>query len=168
MSIRRLSKDANIDRSQHNQIELRRDCKTAKDCQGIKKIAPKYWEIHKLQVNVPNCPRIGLLSQSVRDQSATHPKPCNAGTIFCDPEDCGGIADSRRSHRNPVATRPTGLGSPPDCNRMPSVDPELALFCNPPQIAAQLTQNLRATILIAINTIKLDCTEVAKLQRIAI
>ena len=59
-------------------------------------------------------------------------------------------------------------GSPPDCNRMTSFDPELAIFFNPPQIEAQSTQNLRTPIPIAINTIKLDCTKVAKLQNIAI
>ena len=38
-----------------------------KDCQGIRRIASKSWEIHKLQENVPDCPRIGILSQSVRE-----------------------------------------------------------------------------------------------------
>ena len=82
----------------------------------------------------------------------------NAGTIFCNLDDWGGIADSRQSHHNPVSTRP----------RVASVDPELAIFFNPPQIAAQSTQNLRTPILIAINTIKLDRNEAAKLQNIAI
>ena len=40
----------------------------------------------------PIAPRLGLPSQSVRDQRATHPKPCNAGTMFCNPGNCGGIA----------------------------------------------------------------------------
>ena len=111
-----------------------------------------------MQTNVLNCPRIGLLSQSVRDQSAIHPEPGNAGTIFRSHLDCGGISDSRQSLRNPVSTRPAVDGLPPDCNRMLSVDPELPLIRNPRQIAAQSTQ---------IDTIKLDCTSVAKLQRIA-
>ena len=106
VSIRRLCQDGNSDRNRHNQIELQQDCKTAKDCQWIKGIAQNSWEIHKLQAIVPNCPRTGLPSQSVSDQSATHPKPCNARTIFCNPDDCGGSADSRQSHHNPVSTRP--------------------------------------------------------------
>ena len=67
----RLCQDANSDHNRHNQIELQRDFKTTKDRQGIQRIAPK---IHKLQANIPNCPRIGLTSRSVEDQSAIHPK----------------------------------------------------------------------------------------------
>ena len=59
------------DHNRHNQIELQRDFKTTKDRQGIQRIAPK---IHKLQADIPNCPRIGLISRSVEDQSAIHPK----------------------------------------------------------------------------------------------
>ena len=36
---------------------------------GDRRIAPKSWEIPKLQENISNRPRIGILSQSVRDPS---------------------------------------------------------------------------------------------------
>ena len=36
----------------YNPIELQRDCKTVKDCQGIKIIATKSWEIYKLHANL--------------------------------------------------------------------------------------------------------------------
>ena len=46
VSIRRLCQDGNSDRNRHNQIELQQDCKTAKDCQRIERIAPKSRTIH--------------------------------------------------------------------------------------------------------------------------
>ena len=38
--------DGNPDHNLHNRIELRRDCETAKDCQGAERIAPKSRIIH--------------------------------------------------------------------------------------------------------------------------
>ena len=92
-------------------------------------IASKSWQIHKLQSNVPDCPTIGIRPRSVRSQNAIPQNTGNAGTIFCNPGDCGGIADSRQSNCNPVSRHPTG-------HRI-AIDPELALFRNPFQIAAQ-------------------------------
>ena len=56
----------------------------------------------------------------------------NAGTMFCNPGNCGGIADSRQSNCSPVWRHPTG-------HRI-AIDPELSVFCYPCQIAAQSTQ----------------------------
>ena len=56
----------------------------------------------------------------------------NAGTIFFNPGNCGEIAYSRRSSRNSVSNHPRGQRS--------AIDPELALFRNPSQIAAQPTK----------------------------
>ena len=57
-----------------------------------------------MQTNVPNCSRIGLILQSMVDQSTIHQNQSNAGTIFCNRVDCRVIADSRQSHCNPVGT----------------------------------------------------------------
>ena len=105
------SQDANSDRNLHNHIELRRDCKTAMNCQGIARIASKSWQIHKLQANVPNCPRICIRLQSVRSRNAIPKNPGNAGTIFCNPGDCGGS----RPDCNPPK-RDRGTIDPQDAN----------------------------------------------------
>ena len=95
---------ANSDRNRQYQIELRWDCKTMQDRKDIERIATKSWVIHKLQTNVPNCSRIGLILQSMVDQSTIHQNQSNAGTIFCNRVDCRVIADSRQSHCNHVGT----------------------------------------------------------------
>ena len=41
------------------------------DRKEIEKIAPKSWSIHKLQTNVPNCSRIGLILQSEHNPPET-------------------------------------------------------------------------------------------------
>ena len=66
-------RDANSPRNQQYQIELQWDCKTTHDRKEIERIAPKSWVSPKLQTNVPKCSGIGLILQSVRDQST--PKP---------------------------------------------------------------------------------------------
>ena len=66
-------RDANSARNQQYQIELQWDCKTTHDRKEIERIAPKSWVSPKLQTNVPKCSGIGLILQSVRDQST--PKP---------------------------------------------------------------------------------------------
>ena len=50
----------------------------------------------------PNVPE--LASYCNRSGIRAHQSQGNAGTIFCNHVDCGVIADSRQSHRNPVAT----------------------------------------------------------------
>ena len=78
--------------------------------------------------------------------------------------DCKTTKDSRHPRLNPVSTRPTALGSPTDCNRTPSVDPEVALFCNPPH---EPTKNIGTPILPAIATIELNYDEIAEAPGIA-
>ena len=114
------SQDANSDRNLHNHIELRRDCKTAMNCQGIARIASKSWQIHKLQANVPNCPRICIRLQSVRSRNAIPKNPGNAGTIFRNPGDCGGMGSQALCNPGTIAwivDRPRiAPPSRPDCN----------------------------------------------------
>ena len=58
------------------------------NCKQMSPIAPE---------SVSYCNQSGVRAQSTRNQS-------NAGTIFCNHVDCGGIAGSMQSHCNPVAT----------------------------------------------------------------
>ena len=136
-------KDGNPDRNLHNRIELRWDCETAKDCQGIERIAPKSWEIHKLQENIPNCPRIDILWQSVKEKSAIHPKPwqCRHNCL----QSWGFWWKC-----NHVSSHPIG-------HRI-AIDPELSVIPDRSKIDPKIT---------SIDTIKLDCNWIAKLQRIA-
>ena len=82
--------------SQCNPVTIKLNCnKIAKP----RRIASGSKGLQKNPGKSTNCKQLSPIAPEL----ASHR---NAGTIFCNLDDCGGIADSRQSHHNPVSTRP--------------------------------------------------------------
>ena len=94
---------------------------------------------------VSYCNPSEVRAQSTRKQS-------NAGTIFCNHVDCGGIAGSMQSHCNPVATCHNSIFRP---------------MARPTSAKSQHKLSDPVTI-VNPHAIKLKCDGIAKVQRIAI
>ena len=102
----------------------------------------------------PNCPRIGILSQSVRDQSAIHPKPWQCRHNLLQYWGLWWNCRFKAIQLQPSFAPPH---RPPDCNR-----PRIVCLLLP--IPDRGTIDPKMT---SINSIKLDCNWIAKLKRIA-
>jgi hypothetical protein len=70
----------------YNPIGLRRDCKTAMDCQGIERLAKQSWEIHNPHANLSklshNSRPIAIGRASQRDPTKTLGLPAQSFAIL--------------------------------------------------------------------------------------
>ena len=75
------------------------NCNKIAEPPRIDRTAPKPWVIHKLRANAAHLPRNRppiAIGQGSR--SATHPKPCNADAIFCNP---GTVQFTQQTQQSP-------------------------------------------------------------------